>query len=133
MQELLGSHHYAYFKVTLGLKSLSLNGSGYTHNLKATKDLNVETVLPGQKVHFQLALGSLPLPASPACVETCSSIDPALDFPLTQGSFHHSYKQAFSHWNLKFLNLLAPTGALVVMMVYYISEAATFSDFHSVP
>ena len=31
--------------------------------------------------------------------------------------------------------LLAPTGALVVMMVYYISihPKATFSDFHSVP
>ena len=30
--------------------------------------------------------------------------------------------------------LLAPTGALIVMMVYYISAAApTFSDFHSVP
>ena len=43
----------AYFDMTLGLKSLSPNGSGYTHNLKATKDLNVETVLPGQKVHFQ--------------------------------------------------------------------------------
>ena len=27
---------------------------------------------------------------------------------------------------------IAPTGALVVMMVYYIS-APTFSDFHSVP
>ena len=33
---------------------------------------------------------------------------------------------------LIFVILLAPTGALVVMMVYYISEAATFSDFHSV-
>ena len=30
--------------------------------------------------------------------------------------------------------LLAPTGALVVMIVYYISiHPATFSDFHSVP
>ena len=30
-------------------------------------------------------------------------------------------------------SLLAPTGALIVMMVYYISAAPTFSDFHSVP
>ena len=30
--------------------------------------------------------------------------------------------------------LLAPTGALIVIMVYYISaRSATFSDFHSVP
>ena len=34
----------AYLKMTLGLKSLSLNGSGGTHNIKATKNLNVETV-----------------------------------------------------------------------------------------
>ena len=33
------------------------------------------------------------------------------------------------------LKLLAPTGALVVIMVYYIyiRAAATFSDFYSVP
>ena len=41
-------------------------------------------------------------------------------------------KHALSH-----SNLLAPTGAHVVMMVYYIyisaAAAATFSDFHSVP
>ena len=39
------------------------------------------------------------------------------------------------HLVLAGLILLAPTGALVVMMVYYISAAAapTFSDFHSVP
>ena len=30
------------------------------------------------------------------------------------------------------LNLLAPTGDFIVMMCYYISAAATFSDFHSV-
>ena len=34
--------------------------------------------------------------------------------------------------NPAFSRLLTPTGALVMMMVYYISEAATFSDFHSV-
>ena len=28
--------------------------------------------------------------------------------------------------------LLAPTGALIVMLCYYVSAAATFSDFHSV-
>ena len=41
-------------------------------------------------------------------------------------SMHNLISGAF-FW----LFLLAPTGALTVMMVYYISIQATFSDFHS--
>ena len=60
---------------------------------------------------------------------TMSRLPNAREGAFSSGSMANQCSQGF--W------LLAPTGALVVMMVYYIyiylSAAPAFSDFHSVP